>query len=83
MKKTITTGDRAWLALLTYVVAYDIFALRSGRETLSQAFDRALAHPVRSPLTIATWAALTMHLFDKAIRRELHHARRSSVSETG
>ena len=64
-------GDRAWLALLAFVVGYDAWAITRHHETLSSSFDRALKHPTRSILTLLTWGALTAHLFDPAIRRAL------------
>ena len=65
----ITSGDAAWLGLLAGVVAYDAWALAQSRETLSESFDRALRSPRRSLFTVAAWAVITEHLFDKAIRR--------------
>ena len=67
----MTPGDRAWLGLLAYIVTYDAYALFRRRETLSQSFDRALRDPRRNVLTIAVWAGVTVHLFDKQIRRIL------------
>jgi hypothetical protein len=71
----MSEGDRAWLGLLLGVVIYDAWAVVTQRETLSQSFDRALRDPKRSGVTIAAWSALTMHLFDKSIRRTLGRVR--------
>jgi hypothetical protein len=59
----VPEGDAAWIGLLAYVVAYDAYALLTGKETLSSAYYRALAHPRRRWPTIATWVLLTSHLF--------------------
>lgn len=56
-------GDKAWVGLAAYVVAYDAWAMVTGRETLSSAFARAVAHPKARWVTIAAWATLTGHLF--------------------
>ena len=59
----INSGTKAWLGLVGYVLAYDLYAIRSGRQTLSAAFYEALRHPQRRWLVIAAWAYLTGHLF--------------------
>lgn len=59
----MTDGDKAWFALLCYVVAYDTLAIATGRDTLSASYARALQHPIRRWPTVVTWAYLTGHLF--------------------
>ena len=69
--KMTTEGDRAWVGLLAYVVAYDLWAGLTGRETLSMSFDRALKDPLRGAATLALWAGVTIHLFERALRRAI------------
>ncbi len=57
----MTAGDRAWLGLAAYVVGYDLFAIRTGRDTLSQSFARALTDDRRWP-TLVAWGYLCAHL---------------------
>lgn len=56
-------GTYAWLGLSAYVVAYDLWAIRTGHQTLSSAFYEAVKHPQRRWLVVASWAYLTAHLF--------------------
>ena len=65
-RRRITTdqhGVLAWLALTAYVTTYDVWAARTGRETLSSAFYRAVKHPRGRWPVLAVWAYLTAHLF--------------------
>jgi hypothetical protein len=57
------SGPVAWLGLTGYVVLYDVFALKSSRETLSSAFFRGLQHPIKRWPVALRWAILTGHLF--------------------
>ena len=59
----MTSGDKAWLGLAGYVLAYDLFAALTGRETLSSAYWRAVQNPWRRWPTIVFWGYLTVHLF--------------------
>lgn len=59
----LSEGDRAWLGLLGYVVAYDMWALRTGRETLSASYYNALTSSMRRYPTVVVWVYLTAHLF--------------------
>ena len=65
----MTEGDRAWVGLACYIVAYDILAVATGRETLSQSYARALDHPLRRWPTTLVWVYLTAHLFRLIPRR--------------
>lgn len=53
----------AWITLTAGVVAYDLWALRTGRESLSAGFYRAITHPKARWPVIVAWAYLTVHLF--------------------
>lgn len=80
--RKISSGDAAWIALAVYVMGYDLYAWLTGRDTLSQSFDRALQHPLRGSATLCVWAGLTVHLFDKAFRREINNAKRLVENDT-
>ena len=67
----MTNAERAWVAILAFVVGYDVAAIVKQDETLSGAFDRALRSRKGSILTVLAWGALTQHLFDPAIRRAI------------
>ena len=56
-------GELAWVGLTLYIVCYDIWAARTGNETLSSAFYAALKHPVRRWPTTLVWSYITAHLF--------------------
>lgn len=56
-------GSKLWLGLAGYVLAVDVYALMTEKETLSEALGRGLVHPRRRwPVTIA-WILTTKHLF--------------------
>lgn len=59
----LTSGTKGWIGLVAYVLAYDLYAIRYGKQTLSSAFYEALKHPQRRWLVIISWAYLTRHLF--------------------
>lgn len=52
----------AWFAVAGVVVVYDVWALRTSRETLTCGWHRALAHPRRRWAVIVLWLWLTVHL---------------------
>lgn len=56
-------GSYLWFGLACYVLCVDIFALLTGRETLSEAFGRAVSHPRRRWLATLSWLFTTKHLF--------------------
>lgn len=60
-----SNADWGWLLLAGYVAAYDTWALKTGRETLSSAFGRSLRHPIRRWPTLMTWGVITLHLFGR------------------
>lgn len=59
----LNSGSKAWLALLGGVLAYDLYAIRSGKQTLSAAFYEATRHPRRRWIVVACWSILSLHLF--------------------
>lgn len=52
-----------WLLLTLVVVAYDAWAIITGRDTMSKGFWRGVRHPALRWVVIPAWAALTVHLF--------------------
>lgn len=56
-------GSKLWIGLAGYVLVTDMFALLTGRETLTDALRRAHKHPVRRWPVVLAWAATTKHLF--------------------
>ena len=56
-------GAAAWLGLLAYVTAYDVFALRKKYPTLSAAFYTFSASRFRGIGLFLFWFYLTAHLF--------------------
>lgn len=55
-------GSKAWVILVSYVLGYDIWAIRGHHETLSGAFWRALNHPQKRWVVLIAWAITTKHL---------------------
>lgn len=55
-------GPGAWLGLAAYVAAYDYYAIKNDKETLSAAFGRSLANPVSRWPTIVVFTLLSKHL---------------------
>lgn len=58
-----------WLGLTIYVVAYDIWAAKTKRQTLSTAFYEAVSSPRHRYGVVLVWAYLTGHLFKILPRR--------------
>lgn len=50
-----------WLALLAYVVAWDVVAPRRGRITLSRSVWRALDKPIGGPFAVGLMAGIVHH----------------------
>lgn len=56
--------------LVAVAVAVDLWAIRTGRPTISRATAAALEHPVLAPLTVGVLSGLAWHLAaDPIIRR--------------
>jgi len=58
----MTSGDVAWLGLAAYVIGYDAWAWRTGHETMSASYGRALDDPHRRWPTLIFWGYLVGHL---------------------
>ncbi len=52
-------GTYGWYGLIIYVIAWDVTA----RETLTDAFDRGMNHPVIRWIACILWGLVTAHLF--------------------
>lgn len=59
----LRSGTKAWMGLAAYVLLWDLWAVKSKKETLSQAFCNGLKHPIKRWRIIALWAYITAHLF--------------------
>lgn len=62
---TKISGDfwRPWFVLAAAIGAIDLYAIRTGRRTLSTTFADAAHHPIRRWPTLAAWSYITVHLF--------------------
>lgn len=66
----MSAASKAWVGLAAYVIVVDsalVFLEQRNSEayfTMSTAFENALRHPVKRWPVIASWAILTVHLFD-------------------
>ncbi len=58
----ITAGAKAWVGLAVYVLAYDAFAILTGRDTMSSAFANALRDPKKRFVPLLAWWTTTAHL---------------------
>ena len=65
------SGTYAWIALLSAVLAYDIYAIKHKRaETLTRAFWRNTEKTKTGIIPVALWGVATVHLIaEKRIRR--------------
>lgn len=54
--------EHGWAALATYVIVYDLVALRRHRPTLSACWHKWLEHRIGRPALMLLWAAVTMDL---------------------
>lgn len=82
IRKNLTEGDCAWIVLASGIAAYDIWALATHKETLSQSYARALGSPARRLPTIALWVYLTAHLM-QIIPPEIDPLRRPFIESHG
>lgn len=80
------SGTWAWAGLAAYVVLWDLYAVRTGRETLSTAFYKGLTHPVKRWRVVLLWTYITAHLFrwvpDRWDPLRAWGARRQSASQS-
>lgn len=53
----------AWVAVLAWVAAYDVWAMRHKSSTLSSAFRYGSRHKHGRFVIIPAWVLLTTHLF--------------------
>lgn len=69
MSVPVTPGVWAWAGLVLGVLVYDSWALLKGRETMTAAFGRGLAHRGARWPVAAVWGATTLHLFNRLPRQ--------------
>lgn len=55
-------GTMGWALLLGYVIAYDYWACKNRKETLTQAFHRMANHPSSRPIVAAGSLIVVKHL---------------------
>lgn len=58
----IKRADIAWFMLAAYVVAYDYYAIKKGRETLSRGYWRAMKNPLTRWPAVVVCTGLYKHL---------------------
>lgn len=63
MSKGDRSGAFGWLGIFGFVVSYDIWAILSGKQTLSSACWRASTDPMAKAVIFSVWAGVTYHLF--------------------
>lgn len=68
------SGLIGWAAIISFVVAYDIYSIRSRKiETLTRSFWRMSEHKVMKFPVLTTWILLSVHLMaEKGIRRKVN-----------
>jgi len=66
------SGTYAWLGVLSMVLAYDVYAIKTKKaETLTRSFWRLTDKPLKSIVPLTAWAALSVHLLlEKNIRKK-------------
>lgn len=55
-------GGSAWIGLAAYVIAYDYYACKHEKETMSTAFGRALSHKLGRWPTLLVLVIVVKHL---------------------
>lgn len=61
-------ADIAWFALAAYVAAYDYYAIKKGKETLSRGYWRALGNPkTRWPAVLVTTSVFKHLMFPNVL----------------
>lgn len=58
----MSAGHWAWVGLVLGVIGYDVWAIRTGHNTMSRAFW-LMSRSRYGLIVIAIWAWLTAHLF--------------------
>jgi hypothetical protein len=72
-KDSRTTGLIGWAILASFVVAYDIYAIKSRKaETLTRSFWRLSENKISKFPVLAAWVIITFHLMlEKDVRRRI------------
>lgn len=58
----LSHGSKLWVGLTVYIVAVDLHAAITKRETLSAAWGNACTHPKRRWVVIPLWLYISAHL---------------------
>lgn len=68
------SGLIGWLILMGYVVAYDIYAMKTKKaETLTRSFWRLSEGKLSKGPVLGAWLAITFHLMlEKEVRRKVY-----------
>lgn len=59
----IQSGLYGWLGIALFAFVFDLFTIKNEKQTLSRAVWEAKQDPLRGPIAVAIWAALSYHLF--------------------
>ena len=70
-------GRFGWLGMTIWIILWDIWAWRTGHQTMTVAFKKLTHTPIGRIVLTVIWGALTLHLFtEKAdphqVARKLH-----------
>lgn len=63
MARDTLPAEIAWLGLVTYVSVVDGYLLATGKAPMTDAWRRALKHPLNRWVVILAWIFTTKHLF--------------------
>jgi len=72
-KNDTTSGLLGWCGLLSVIIAYDVYAIKSKKiETLTRFFWRMTEQPITGSIITGAWIGLSFHLLiEKLIRKAL------------
>lgn len=62
MKTRTYNASLAWSGLVAYVLAYDYYAIKNGKKTMSAGFAQCLDHRGWRIAVLAAWFMVTKHL---------------------
>jgi len=63
MTPKLSTADKAWAGMWMYVLSYDLYAIASGKETMTAAAHRTIKHPIQRFFAWGWLAIIIKHLF--------------------
>lgn len=73
LEKDSASGVFAWASMLSAILAYEIYAIRSKKiETLTKFFWRVTEKPILGNVFTGVWLGLTFHLLiEKSLRKTI------------